>query len=126
MNDKTLLLRQAHPQFIIEGHMTSQAFTPFPKDEGLLSVYDGDLIGSSAAYHHYTEILQFQSAGVWGMKRAEAESTNLICRPDPLENFAEHTVIDFSSHSPKAIRKLAKRLRDLAVARGCLYAPDAD
>ena len=46
MNDQTLLFRQAHPNFVVEGMLTSQAFTPFPKDQGNLSVYDGDQLRS--------------------------------------------------------------------------------
>lgn len=123
MNSETLLLRQVHPSFIEEGFVSSQAFMPFPKDEGLLSVYNGDLIEAHTAHLHYTEVLRFQSAGVWGVLCAEANEINLPNRPDPLEDFAQHAVIDFTSHSTKAARKLAKKLRDFAVARGDLYAP---
>jgi len=42
MNDQTLLLRQVHPNFLPDGELSSQAFYPFPKDNGRLSVYDGD------------------------------------------------------------------------------------
>ncbi len=123
MNSKTLLLRQVHPSFIGEGFVSSQTFAPFPKDEGLLSVYDGDLIEVRAAHVHYTEVLRLQLAGVWGVLCAEADEINLPNRPDPLEDFAQHAVIDFTGHPTKAARKLAKKLRDFAVVRGCLYAP---
>ena len=36
-----LLHRQVHPSWIQEGRITSQAFSPTPKDLGLLSVYLG-------------------------------------------------------------------------------------
>ena len=123
MNAETLLLRQVHPDFVGENLISSQAFTPFPKDEGLLSVYDADLILAEQSYQHYTENLKFSSAGVWGVLCAEAAVLDLSSRPDPLGNFAQHAVIDFTAHSTKTTRKLAKKLRDLAVARGCLYAP---
>lgn len=121
MNSQTLLLRQVHPSFVEQNHVSSQAFTPFPKDEGLLSVYDGDLISASEAHQHYTQTLQFQSAGVWGVTHSEIENVGLSSCPDPLENFAQHAIIDFTEQSPKAIRKLAKKLRDCAVSRGCLF-----
>ena len=44
MTGTTLLLRQIHPSFVQDGRVTSQAFRPTPKDESLLSVYDGDQI----------------------------------------------------------------------------------
>lgn len=124
MNSETLLLRQVHPTFVEKGHVSSQAFMPFPKDDGLLSVYDGDQISAAAAYQHFTKKLQFKSAGVWSVTVVEANNIDLPTRPDPLEDFAEHAVIDFKAHSPKTSRKLAKRLRDSAAARGCLHSSE--
>lgn len=43
MTPDTLLLHQIHPSFIQYGRVTSQAFRPTPKDEGFLSVDDGDI-----------------------------------------------------------------------------------
>ena len=40
MNDDTLLYRQVHPNWTVDGGISWQAFRPTPKDEGLLSVYD--------------------------------------------------------------------------------------
>ena len=124
MNDKTLHLRQIHPNFIDQGQVSSQAFTPFPKDEGKLSVYDGDQISPVAAYTHYTEVLQFQSDGVWAVTGSEITSMGLVSESAPLENFVEHALIDFNPHSQKTARKLAKKLRDIAVERGCLHIPE--
>lgn len=121
MNSETLLLRQVHPAFVEKGYVSSQAFVPFPKDDGLLSVYDGDQISAAKAHKHFTENLQFQSAGVWSVTVAEANRIDLPVRLDPLENFAEHAVIDFTAHSSKNSRKLAKKLRDGAMSRGCLH-----
>ena len=44
MQPETPLLRQVHPQWFKDDHVVSLAFRPFPKDEGLLSVYDGSQI----------------------------------------------------------------------------------
>lgn len=123
MNSHTLLLRQVHPNFIAEGQVSSQAFVPFPKDENKLSLYDGDQISASDSYLHYTEQLRFQSAGVWAVTCEEAAQLNLPSKPDPLEDFPQHALIDFTSHPATSHRKLAKRLREFAVARGCLHAP---
>lgn len=97
---------------------------PFPKDDNLLSVYDGDQISAAEAHQHFTKKLQFQSAGVWSVTVAEANALDLPARSDPIEDFVEHAVIDFKDHSTKIARKLAKKLRDFAAARSCLHAPE--
>ena len=53
MTPETLLLRQVHPSFTQDGKLSSQAFFPFPKDEGQLSVYDGDLIEAKPSWDHF-------------------------------------------------------------------------
>jgi hypothetical protein len=122
MNDETLLLRQVHPQFMKDDQLTSQAFFPFPKDNGRLSVYDGDQISPEASYRHYTDVLRFQSQGVWAVSGTESASLGLTHAPDPLPESPAHAVIDFGQRPEKECRKLAKRLRDHAVRRGCLHA----
>ena len=57
MNQDTLLHRQVHPNFIKNGEAISQAFTPTPKDNTQLSVYDGDMISAAAAWEHFTGVL---------------------------------------------------------------------
>ena len=73
MKASTLLLRQVHPNFFPNGVLSSQAFVPFPKDEGKLSVYDSEMISVEEAYKHYTEDLGNQSSGVWGITCLEVE-----------------------------------------------------
>lgn len=123
MNNQTLLLRQVHPQFLTDEQLTSQAFMLFPKDHGRLSVYDGDQISAEASYRHYTDALGFQSRGVWAVSGAESNGLGLPHLPDPLPDSPAHAVIDFGQRSEKECRKLAKRLRDFAVQRGCLHPP---
>ncbi len=43
MTGATLLLRQIHPHFVQDGFASSVAFRPNEADNGLMSVYDGDL-----------------------------------------------------------------------------------
>ena len=121
MNDQTLLLRQVHPNFFPDGEVSSQAFFPFPKDDGKLSVYDGDQIAADASHRHYTANLGLQSAGVWAVTGEEVGSVGLSFRPDPVEGNPAHAVVDFGVLAEKECRKLAKRLRKLAVDRGNLY-----
>jgi len=84
---RTTLFRQVHPDFIPDGQLTSQAFMPFPKDAGKLSVYDGDQISAAESCKHYTEVLRNASDSVWGVTCAEVAETGLISAPAPLEIF---------------------------------------
>lgn len=124
MNDSTILMRQVHPSFFPNNVVSSQAFLPFPKDVGKLSVYDGDQISAEKAYEHYKNVLKFESIGVWGVSCAEVEAINLSSTPDPLENFPYHALIDFNTSDSKKWRKLAKQLKRYAVERGRLYPLD--
>lgn len=121
MTDETILLRQAHPKFVHEGQLTSQAFVPFPKDDGKLSVYDGDQISAVESHHHYTETLKNESDSVWGVTCSEVTEINLPSNLDPLPDFSSHAVIDFSGKSNSVCRKLAKKLKELALNRGRLH-----
>lgn len=123
MSPSPLFLRQVHPDFIPAGKLTSQAFMPFPKDAGKLSVYDGSRIDPAEAYMHYTKVLHYESHSVWGVTGEEVAGAGLATSPDPLKDFPEHAVIDFTSHAEKEYRKLAKLLKASALRRGCLYSP---
>ena len=121
MQAATLLLRQIPPQWFKDGHVVSLAFRPFPKDQGLLSVYDGDQITSESSWHHYSEKLGYKSAGVWAVTIAESAACNLPARPDPLPDFPEHAVIDFTAHARKQQEVKSKILAAKAEERGCLF-----
>jgi len=121
MTPKTILLRQAHPNFVPDGQLSSQAFFPFPKDNGHLSVYDGDQISAGEAFQHYVNVLHNQSCGVWGVAQLEVSGLGLAAKSDALEDFPSHASIVFADASDKECRKLAKKLRAFAVARGCLH-----
>ena len=120
MNDNTLLLRQIHPTFVQAGRVTSQAFRPTPKDECQLSVYDGELIESEAAWKHYTDELRLQSVGVQAVTHRECADLDLPVKSDP-ERFPEHTIIDFTGLTKNPVEKKAKQLRSKAELRGWLF-----
>lgn len=122
MSPSTVLLRQIHPNFYPNSVLSSQAFYPFPKDKGDLSVYDGDQISAKDSHKHYTEVLELQSVCVYQVSCEEVTSLALQVRQDPLQDFPEHAVIGFANLSDKDCRKLAKKLRDFALAHGCLFA----
>ncbi len=123
MTSETQLLRQVHPKFAPDGELTSQAFFPFPKDEGKLSVYDGDQIDAHASHEHYTGILGNESAGVWAVTVEQVVAFGLTAASDPLQDFPSHSLIDFAQRDERECRKLAKKLKAVAVERGCLFAP---
>ncbi len=124
MTDTTLLLRQVHPSFVQAGRVTSQVFRPTPKDELLLSVYDGNLITAENSFVHYTSQEDHKSAGVLAVTVKECADEALPARPDP-ETFAEHAVIDFTGVAANQIEKKGKKLKAKAETRGWLYQPSA-
>jgi len=121
MNSETELLRQAHPKFCKDGLVTSQAFYPFPKDEGLLSVDDGDKISPEESHKRFTETLGYQSESVWSVTAAEADVEQVPANADPLADNAEHCLLNFSAHNDKKCRKIAKKLKIFALDRGCRH-----
>lgn len=124
MNEATRLLRQIHPHFCQEGHVSSQAFRPTPKDEHLLSVYDGDQMDPRSAWEHFVRQPHCASLDVLGVTVAECDALALPVRPDPLP-FPEHAVIDFSAYAKGQVERKAKQLRARAEERGWLYRPTA-
>jgi hypothetical protein len=118
-----MLLRQVHPGFYINGEMASQAFFPFQKDKGNLSVDDGDRVTAAASFKHFTE-QGFQSAGVWGVHCVQVGESGLTSRVDPVESNPAHAVIEFGTRAEKECRILAKKLRNFALANGCQYRPE--
>ena len=123
MTEDTLLLRQVHPVFCPNGELTSQAFWPFPKDEGNLSVYDGDLISAEDSFNHYVRSLGNQSCGAWAVTVREVKEVSLVPKPDPLPNFEAHALIQFGTGNDSTNRKLAKKLKLKALSRGCQFQP---
>lgn len=123
MNNATQLYRQVNPVFIQEGRVTSQVFSPTPKDEKRLSVYDGDQITPEAAWKHFTETLNFNSVGVLAVTVQDCKQQNLSVAADS-EPFPEHVLIDFRAvPSGGEMRKKAKILTKTAVDRGWLFQP---
>ena len=120
MNVGTLLLRQVHPSFVQRGRITSQVFSPTPKDQNRLSVYDRDQISAEAAWMHYTSQLHLMSAGVVAVTVSECVNEGLQAWADP-SDFPEHAVIDFGKIDRSRFRAVAKHLRVAAEERGWLY-----
>lgn len=122
MNQDTLLHRQVHPNFVRNDRATSQAFSLTRRDEGRLSVYDGDLISPELAWRHYTQTLRRQSAGVISVTAQECHKIDLPVLSDP-DEFPEHALIDFSLVTRGQAKNKAKQLRDYANRRDWQYRP---
>jgi len=123
MTGATLLFRQIHPNFVQDGFASSLPFRPNPSDQGLMSVYNGDLITAEASWRHYTTTdFKRQSAGVTALAVDECEAEGLPPRCDPVP-FLEHAVVDFTGVDEKHWRTKSKKLQAKALARGWTYQP---
>ena len=120
MNSDTLLLRQVHPGFIQDGRITSQVFRPTPKDENLLSMYDGDMITPEEAWQHFTNSPDNKSAGVMAVTKKECDTHVLQIIEDRIP-FKEHVSLNFDGKTKSSIERIAKMLKYCAEARGWMY-----
>ena len=121
MNENTLLYRQIPECFIkADGHVASLAFRPMPKDQNMLSVYDGDLISPQNAFLHFTEVLNCSSVGILSVSGAECTTENLPFQED-YTTHPFHALIDFSGKKGNACKRISEHLRSAALKRGWLY-----
>ena len=120
MTNKTPLFRQIHPNFFQNGYPTYIAFRPFPRDEGYLLVYDGDLISPEQSYKHYTNERKLKSGGVMAVSVEECASLALPAASSP-EEFKEHAHIDFTACDKKQTDSKSKSLAAFAIARDWMY-----
>lgn len=127
MNSSTILLRQVHPSFvqadIISSQVftiTSQAFRPTPKDEGVLSLYNGEKFTPEVSHRHFTSESKNQSFGVVGVTGGECDTLQLKWGEDN-DPFDGHSYIDFNGLTGKEIEKKAKLLKKVAMQRGWLF-----
>ena len=120
MNSETLLLRQINPEWVRNEKVTSQAFSPTPKDHGYLSTYNGDMINPFNAWWHFSR--KYLSVGVMAVNVGECTQLHLTVQPDQ-RPFREHTVIDFTGLSKKERKDRARELAVKANERGWKYKP---
>lgn len=129
MDNTTLLLRQVHPSWVVgdiisQQVFSSQTFKPTPKDEGLLSVYNGCHFDANSAYDHYTNEQNLQSTGVVAVSCEECSSVPVPVIEDN-EPFVGHCSIDYRNLSGSYVKKTATILKNFAQNRGWLYKEDA-
>jgi len=129
MDNNTLLLRQVHPSWVVgdiisQQVFSSQTFKPTPKDEGLLSAYNGSYFDAYSAYDHYTNEQNLQSAGVVAVTFEECSRVPVPVIDDN-EPFVGHCSIDYRDLSGNSVKKTATILKSFAQNRGWLYKEDA-
>ena len=95
---------------------------PTPKDQHLLSVYDGDQIAPEDSWRHFTDALGYFSAGVMAVTVGECADQGRDVRPDRA-TFQEHAVIDFTSLNRSEVKSVGKTLARFANTRGWQYHP---
>lgn len=122
MNPGTLLYRQVHSSWIRGEMPTSQAFTPTPKDEMKLSVYDGDEISAVSSWEHYSR-QGLSSDGIVAVSVEDCENLGLKVIPDPKPGSPHHALIDFGQLTRGQVKRVAQRLTATALSRGWQFRP---
>lgn len=123
MQQTTLLHRQIHPHFVQKTEVSSQAFeatsaafTPTPKDDKKLSVYNGDKFSVKEAFDHF--IAEYSSVGVLSVTVDEVNTAGLSANEDNIP-FDGHAYIDYSiCTSANQLKSKAKILKKKALERG--------
>ena len=124
MDKDTLLLRQVNPSWMVgdtisQQVFSSQTFKPTPKDEGLLSVYNGAVFTPVEAYDHFTS-QNLPSVGVVAVTPEECATVPLPVLEDNAP-FHGHCSLDYRELSGNGIKKAASSLKAYAQDRGWLY-----
>jgi hypothetical protein len=125
-----IVFRQIHPNCMHEGEPSSDRFRPSEKDANKLSVDRSALVTAEQAHTLYTRNGN-ASAAVFGLSVAEFAADEVGCYGDPIkatETLAAnpaHALADYSAHTPKQQKLIAKKLKRAAVARGQLH-PSSD
>ena len=126
IDGEEILFRQIHPNSLESGEPGSDRFRPTPSDMNMLSTDRASLTTAAASHSLYTSTGRL-SAAVFGLSVREFERETIECIEDPVEKLEDkpenraHALADYSSHGDKAQKLVAKRLKRLAVARGCLH-----
>jgi hypothetical protein len=117
-----LLHRNAHPQFIVNGRVSSQAFRRTEEDEGQLSVQQDSKANAQVAYERFVA-RGLKSGGIWSVTVAECDELGLQAYDDPIDGDDSHGLIDLTSFNVSQSRKITDRLAAKARDRGCQYLP---
>ncbi len=121
-----VLFRQIHPNSMEGDEPGSDRFRPSALDENRLSV-DRSALTTAADSHARYVASGRKSVAVFGLSVGEFAGESIPCEEDPIkasetepEN-PSHALADYSAHSTSQQKVVAKRLKRLALARGCLH-----
>ncbi len=117
------LHRNAHPSFVDNGRVSSQAFLLKAADKGQLSVQQNSKAVAAIAYKRYTA-RGLKSAGVWSVTVAECSELNVKAYDDPDIDDDSHAILNLTSYSVSQARKITDKLAKKARDRGCQYSPN--
>lgn len=118
------VLRQVHPSLLTPaGEIMKTAFAPSDRDAGLLSTVHGR-VAPAEAYRRWTQDKGLESIGTFGLEVGEVLDLSLGVLDDSAVVEPDHVSIDFRQVPSKGrVLQLGRKLRDAAVARGCLHGP---
>lgn len=122
-DENELLFRQVHPNFIVDGQLSSAPFRPTPKDGDKLSV-DRSAIATAAESHALYTSNGFSSVAVYALNVKEFQDEAVRCVADPVPASEQqaanpaHAYADYSGHGSAKQKTIAQRLKIKAVARG--------
>lgn len=127
MDKDTLLLRQVHPSWMVgdtisQQVFSSQTFKPTPKDQSMLSMYNGEMFDAYAAFDHFSR-QGHPSVGVVAVSPAECDTIPVPVIEDN-QPFEGHCSLDYRALSGNGIKKAASTLKAFAQTRGWLYKQD--
>jgi hypothetical protein len=121
-----VLFRQIHPDSLHDGIPASDRFRPSEMDANKLSTDRSSITTAADAHALYTSTGK-KSAAVFGLTVAEFNAESIPCIEDPVKDDPHlpdnpaHALADYSAHAHGKQKLIAKRLKRLAVARGCLH-----
>jgi hypothetical protein len=121
-----IMYRHIRSTQLDEGIPQSSAFAPLPKDQSRLSVDRSSMTTPREAHKLFTDN-GFECARIYGISVGEFLEQSIVCFADPLPATATqranpaHAIADFSPHSRNQQKIIAKRLKRIALARGCLF-----
>jgi hypothetical protein len=112
--DNRKLYRQIHPTWVQDDRPWSKAFSPTPKDNGYLSVYNSEVFTPKEAYEHYTQ-RGLKSAFVVSLTVQNCTGLKLKVIDDNIP-FHGHSSIDFNFIETNNQRdKIAGQLKKKAI-----------
>lgn len=121
-----VLFRQIHPSFMEDNEPSSDRFRPSVRDQHRLSVDRSALTTAAEAHARFVSGGR-KSVAVFGLSVGEFDAENIPCSEDPIPASANepenpaHALADYAAHELATQKLVAKRLKRLAVARGCLH-----